>query len=130
MSALQSAVEDGKASIDSSSPSKLTRDEIGIPFAQGIGVGISQQMKRINAMDEKELINMVEMARSTVRASMQDPFGGSRPEIIGGYAYGFGGNTTSYSNTYNFHSPKALDYREMRQEMRRMDQLNRLMALG
>lgn len=130
MSALQSAVENGKASIDSSSPSKLTRDEIGIPFAQGIGVGISKQMEAVNAIDEKELANLVETARSTVRASMQDPFGGARPEIIGGYAYGFGGNTTTYSPSYTFNSPKALDYREMRQELRRMDQLNRLMSLG
>lgn len=103
-------------------PHKLTREKFGIPFAQGIGVGISKQMEAVNAIDEKELANLVETARSTVRASMQDPFGGARPEIIGGYAYGFGGNTTTYSNTYTFNSPKALDYREMRQELRRMDQ--------
>ena len=113
MSALQSAVENGKASIESNSPSKLTRDEIGIPFAQGIGVGISKQTEAINEIEEKELASMVETARAAVLSFRQDPFGGMRPEVVNGDSFYSSGGGNTYATNYTFNSPRALDYREM-----------------
>lgn len=87
-----------------------------------------QQMAAVRAAAKDEsLQTAIEAARATVLSFQQDPFGGMRPEITGG-SYAYSGSSSTYSPSYTFNSPKALDYREMRQELRRMDQLNRLMA--
>lgn len=87
-----------------------------------------QQMAAVRAAAKDEsLQTAIEAARASVLAFRQDPFGGARPEITGG-SYAYSGSSSTYSPSYTFNSPKALDYREMRQELRRMDQLNRLMA--
>lgn len=126
---MRQAVADGKKSIDSHSPSKLTRDMIGLPFAQGIGVGITKGMGVVRkAARDESVLAAVEAARAANDAFRADPFGGARS--LGGLPGGApaGGGSTTYSNSYTFNSPKALDFREMRRELRRMDQYQRTMV--
>lgn len=125
---MRQAVADGKASIDSHSPSKLTRDMIGLPFAQGIGVGITKGMSAVRkAARDESVLAAVEAARAANDAFRADPFGGTRS--LGGTPGGApGGGSTTYSNSYTFNSPKALDFREMRRELRRVDQYQRTMV--
>ena len=153
----ESGIEQIKDDLGIQSPSRVAAKEIGLPLAQGVGVGFqkgieafrrkgsssvldslrthtqdfsSKQTEAINEIEEKELASMVETARAAVLSFRQDPFGGMRPEVVNGDSFYSSGGGNTYATNYTFNSPRALDYREMRQELRRIDQLNRLTALA
>lgn len=64
ISACQGAISEAKASIQSSSPSRLTKKKLGIPMVQGVAVGIQSQSKLVTQALSKTVTNATSKASS------------------------------------------------------------------
>lgn len=86
-SAAQSALASAKAALGIRSPSRLARDQIGMPFGQGIAEGIDESMRGLSA---------------DVAARLNAMVGGISGQVnVGGAGVGGGGMTISIQQSFN-----------------------------
>ncbi len=105
-----------KTWLDSRSPSKKTAKGLGLPFSQGISVGIEGDTPNLMASARKSAINAVSAFRAAINSSQLSTSLSLAPvAAVSGAAPTATGVT---SLTQNFYSPKALAESEISLETR------------
>lgn len=108
----RSAVLQSKKAVMIESPSKVTRDEIGKPFAQGVGVGIEDEMKNVLKKVKKGTLGIV------AGISPKQNNTAARLASNASKAKAVGGNTITQNNTF---TSKELSPHEQRVQLKKLD---------
>lgn len=130
LEALSEAVTGIKAAIVGDEESSIAKEfedagrDIGFSLSAGVAAGISEGSEGIKSALSGAVSAAIAEARAQANAFAQDPFGGTRPNLTGSTTT----NNTNNNTSFTFNSPKALNYREMRDEVLRYDQYQRAMT--
>lgn len=130
LEALSEAVTGIKAAIVGDEDSSIAKEfeeagrDMGSSLSAGVAAGISEGSDGIQSALSEAVSAAIAEARAQVNAFAQDPFGGTRPNLTGNTTT----NNTTNTTSFTFNSPKALNYREMREEVLRYDQYQQAMT--
>lgn len=130
LEALSEAVTGIKTAIVGDEESSIAKEfedagrDMGSSLSAGVAAGISEGSEGIKSALSDAVSAAIAEARAQVNAFAQDPFGGTRPNLTGSTTT----NNTTNNTSFTFNSPKALNYREMRDEVLRYDQYQRAMT--
>lgn len=130
LEALSEAVTGIKAAIVGDEDSSIAKEfeeagrDMGSSLSAGVAAGISEGSDGIQSALSEAVSAAIAEARAQVNAFAQDPFGGTRPNLTGNTTT----NNTTNNTSFTFNSPKALNYRETREEVLRYDQYQQAMT--
>lgn len=111
--AAQAAIDAAKAQLSIASPSKETKEEIGIPFAQGIGVGIEDGLK--------EALRKIRTGTSGLVAGLSPQQNGTSNQLAAAAQQKYqaaGAGTITQNNTF---TTKTLTPYEQRVQLKKLD---------